>query len=477
MQNQLPDFSKGRILVVGDLMLDRYWQGPAARISPEAPVPVVRIDQIEERPGGAANVALNMRSLGVQVRLAGVVGEDDAGLILEKCLQANSVECLLQRAASIPTITKLRVISRHQQLIRLDFEQDLGCVDISEMQARCLAAIPDCKALVLSDYAKGTLQHPQLLIKAARSAGIPVLVDPKGTDFERYQGATLLTPNLAEFESIVGHCGSDRVMVERGEQLRDRLKLDALLITLGERGMLLLPRHGEALHLPTRAREVFDVTGAGDTVIAVLAAAIASQMTLTDAAGLANLAAGMVVAKLGAGSVTPVELRSALRQQENWSPVVDREQLKGLLEEARNAGERIVMTNGCFDILHEGHVAYLQEARKLGDRLLIAVNDDDSVRRLKGDGRPINSLRQRMAVLAGLASVDWVAAFSEDTPEKFICEVKPDLLVKGGDYRPDQIAGYDCVTANGGEVRVLSFLDGLSSSRILESLRREQELK
>ena len=294
-------------------------------------------------------------------------------------------------------------------------------------------------------------------------------------DFERYSGATLLTPNLSEFESVVGHCGSDRVLVERGEQLRSRLQLEALLITLGERGMLLLPSGGEALHLPTRAREVFDVTGAGDTVIALLAAGIASGMKLTDAAGVANMAAGMVVAKLGAGSVTLTELRSALRQQENWGPVVDRQQLKLLLEEARNAGERIVMTNGCFDILHEGHVTYLQQARKLGDRLLVAVNDDDSVRRLKGEGRPINTLQQRMAVLAGLASVDWVVAFSEDTPERLICDVKPDLLVKGGDYRPEQIAGYDCVTANGGEVRVLSYLDGRSTSRILESIRRERE--
>lgn len=218
---------------------------------------------------------------------------------------------------------------------------------------------------------------------------------------------------------------------------------------------------------------MFDVTGAGDTVIAVLAAGVAAGMTVVDAAGLSNLAAGMVVAKLGAGSVTLTELRSALHQQENWSPVVNREQLKLLLDEARSCGERIVMTNGCFDILHEGHVAYLQQARKLGDRLLVAVNDDASVRRLKGEGRPVNTLAQRMAVLAGLASVDWVIAFPEDTPERLICDVKPDLLVKGGDYQPDQIAGYDCVTAGGGEVRVLSYLNGRSTSSILESIRGE----
>ena len=475
MQIQLPDFSTGRVLVVGDLMLDRYWQGPTARISPEAPVPVVRVEQTEERPGGAANVALNLSSLGARVCLAGVVGDDAAGVTLQRFLDERGIESLLQRTAAVPTITKLRVISRHQQLLRLDFEQSLGSVDISDMQACCVAAIKQSQALILSDYAKGTLQHPQALIAAARAARIPVLVDPKGSDFERYSGATLLTPNLAEFESIAGRCASDRVLAERGEQLRNHLQLEALLITLGERGMLLLARDAEALHLPTRAREVFDVTGAGDTVIAVLAAGIAAGLTVVDAAGLANMAAGLVVAKLGAGNVTPAELRSALRHQENWSPVVTREQLMLLLEEARSGGERIVMTNGCFDILHEGHVAYLQEARKLGDRLLVAVNDDASVRRLKGERRPINALPQRMAVLAGLASVDWVVPFSGDTPERLICEVKPDLLVKGGDYRPDQIAGYDCVTANGGEVRVLSYLDGRSTSRILESIRREQE--
>ncbi|MCB1849561.1 MAG: bifunctional D-glycero-beta-D-manno-heptose-7-phosphate kinase/D-glycero-beta-D-manno-heptose 1-phosphate adenylyltransferase HldE [Gammaproteobacteria bacterium] len=475
MQIQLPDFSQGHVLVVGDVMLDRYWQGATARISPEAPVPVVHVDQIEERPGGAANVAFNLASLGSRVALAGAVGGDEAGVILERTLGQHGIESLLQRVEAVPTITKLRVISRHQQLIRLDFEQNFGAVDLSALEARCLERLSGCQVLLLSDYAKGTLQHPQPLIKAARAAGIPVLIDPKGQDFERYSGATLLTPNLAEFEAVVGHCASDRVLVERGEQLRDRLQLDALLITLGERGMLLLSHDEQAVHLPTHAREVFDVTGAGDTVIAVLAVAIATGMALVDAAGLANLAAGVVVAKLGAGSVTLAELRRLLRRQESWSPVINREQLRVLLEEARSCGERIVMTNGCFDILHEGHVAYLQEARSLGDRLLVAVNDDDSVRRLKGEGRPINALRQRMAVLAGLASVDWVVPFSEDTPERLICDVKPDLLVKGGDYRPDQIAGYACVTANGGEVRVLSYLDGQSTSRIVQSIRAGQE--
>ncbi len=471
MQFHLPDFSNARVLVVGDLMLDRYWQGAAARISPEAPVPVVHVKETEERPGGAANVALNMTSLGVQVSLSGLVGDDEAGEALQASLRQAGVACRLQRDAAVPTITKLRVISQHQQLLRLDFEQSMWQVDLSEMESHCRELLAESDLLILSDYAKGTLQNPQSLIAMAREQGVPVLVDPKGSDFERYRGATLMTPNLKEFEAVAGRCDSDVELRERGMALRESLDIEALLITLSERGMLLIRQDEEPLHLPTRAREVFDVTGAGDTVIGVLGAAVAAGMTLPEAAGLANQAAGLMVAKLGAGSVTPAELRGALRREGDFHTILDRDGLREAMEEARALGERIVMTNGCFDILHEGHVRYLQQARQLGDRLVVAVNDDDSVRRLKGEGRPINGLQQRMAVLAGLASVDWVVPFAEDTPEALICAVKPDLLVKGGDYRPEEIAGYDCVVSHGGEVRVLDFVPGLSTSRIVEAIR------
>jgi D-beta-D-heptose 7-phosphate kinase / D-beta-D-heptose 1-phosphate adenosyltransferase len=471
MQFHLPDFSQARVLVVGDLMLDRYWQGAAAKISPEAPVPVVHVHDTEERPGGGANVALNMNALGVQVSLCGLVGDDEAGRSLQASLQRAGVTCRLQRDGRIPTITKLRIISQHQQLIRLDFEQPMWQVDLSEMEANCLQLQSACDLMVLSDYAKGTLQNPQRLIEAASAQGVPVLVDPKGSDFARYRGATLMTPNLKEFEAVVGHCENDQTLNERGMALRDELGLGALLITLSERGMLLIREDEPPLHLPTRAREVFDVTGAGDTVIGVLGAGMAAGMPMPEAAGLANVAAGMMVAKLGAGSVSLAELKGALRREGDFHTILSRDELCEAVDEARALGERIVMTNGCFDILHEGHVRYLKQARQLGDRLVVAVNEDDSVRRLKGEGRPINSVRQRMAVLAGLASVDWVVPFGEETPEALICEIKPDLLVKGGDYRPQDIAGYDCVVRNGGEVRVLDFLPGLSTSRIVEVIR------
>ncbi|ODC02022.1 bifunctional heptose 7-phosphate kinase/heptose 1-phosphate adenyltransferase [Candidatus Thiodiazotropha endoloripes] len=476
MQFQLPDFSKARVLVVGDLMLDRYWQGAAAKISPEAPVPVVHVHDTEERPGGGANVALNMTSLGVGVALCGLIGRDEAGERLTERLAESGVECLLQASESVPTITKLRVISQHQQLLRLDFEQPMWQVDLAEMGTHYQKQLADSDLVILSDYAKGTLQQPQELIAAARGAAVPVLVDPKGSDFEKYRDASLLTPNLKEFEAVVGHCETDQVLNERGMALRESLNLDALLVTLSERGMLLIQKDAPPLHLPTRAREVYDVTGAGDTVIGVLGAGMAAGMPIHEAASLANVAAGLMVGKLGAGSVTLGELKGALSRQGDFDfhTIQTRESLCEASETARQLGERIVMTNGCFDILHEGHVRYLQQAKQLGDRLVVAVNDDDSVRRLKGEDRPINPLEQRMAVLAGLASVDWVVPFSEDTPESLICAVKPDLLVKGGDYKPEQIAGYECVVNNGGEVRVLDFLPGRSTSRIVEAMRDGQ---
>ncbi len=467
--NPFPDFRRARVLVAGDLMLDRYWSGETCRISPEAPVPVVRIEATEDRPGGAANVALNLARLGVQVAVAGIIGTDEPGVILETQLKTQGIALRVARRSDVPTITKLRVLSRHQQLIRLDFEQSLapaGPDPLPDLIAQVLSA---CDVLVLSDYGKGTLVDPQRLIAQARTQDKPVLVDPKGRDFGRYRGALLLTPNRAELEAVVGPCLDDARLRERAEGLRCELGLEALVVTLGERGMLLV-RAGETLHLPTRAREVYDVTGAGDTVIAVLAAALGVGVDLAEACALANCAAGLVVGRLGTASVTALELERAWRGTV-WQPILNRTSLLAAVEAARAAGERIVMTNGCFDILHDGHVAYLQAAKRLGDRLIVAVNDDESVRRLKGPGRPINTLEQRMAVLAGLAAVDWVCPFGEDTPEDLIRAVKPDVLVKGGDYRIEEIAGAEFVLAQGGEVRTIELVPGRSTSRIIAALR------
>ncbi len=472
MKITIPDFEQARVLVVGDLMLDRYWYGSTSRISPEAPVPVVHVGESEERPGGAGNVALNIASLGGHADVVGLTGDDEAARALEHRLGAAGVGCHFEHAPGRPTVTKLRVISRHQQLIRLDFEDGFHEVDGKALLARFEALLPACRAVVLSDYGKGTLSQAPRLIALARAAGKPVLVDPKGSDYTIYRGATLITPNLAEFSAVAGECRTDDALVARAEALRAELALDALLITRSEKGMTLIRKGEPALHLPTRAREVYDVTGAGDTVIAALAAALAAGADLAGATALANLAAGIVVGKLGTATATVPELRRAQREQDEIEGgVVDEERLAALVADARAHGERVVMTNGCFDILHAGHVAYLAQARRLGDRLIVAVNDDASVKRLKGANRPVNALAQRMAVLAGLGSVDWVVPFSEDTPERLICRLLPTVLVKGGDYRPENIAGGDCVRAGGGEVVVLDYIEGVSTTRIIEKMR------
>ncbi len=472
MKLDMPPFQQARVLVVGDVMLDRYWHGKAARISPEAPVPVVKVSSREDRPGGAGNVALNAAALGAAATVIGITGNDEAGQELALRLRAAGVLCDFQHSESAPTITKLRVISQHQQLLRVDFEQDFSALDVAEMQARALAVLSECHVLVLSDYSKGALADAQTLIKAARKLNIPVIVDPKGTDFDRYSGATLITPNLNEFEAVVGSCQNEEELVTRGQDLLKTLNLEALLITRGEHGMTLLRPHTAELHLPARAREVFDVTGAGDTVVSVLASALAAGSSLAEATALANLAAGLVVAKLGTAAISGPELRRAIQREDgSGRGAMIAEQLLIAVEDARAHGETIVFTNGCFDIIHAGHVGYLAEARKLGDRLIVAINDDDSVKRLKGAGRPINPADRRMAVLAGLEAVDWVVPFTEDTPEALLRLLKPDVLVKGGDYSMDQVVGGDYVQAYGGDVRVLAFLDNCSTSAIVEKLK------
>lgn len=472
MKITLPDFNRAGVLVVGDVMLDRYWYGPTSRISPEAPVPVVKVDNVEERPGGAANVAMNIASLGAESRLVGLTGIDDAARALDATLSGVNVQCDFIAVATHPTITKLRILSRNQQLIRLDFEEGFEGVDPQPMHDRIRQALPEAGALVLSDYGKGALASIETIIKIARQANVPVLVDPKGTDFERYRGATILTPNLSEFEAVVGKCKDEAEIVSRGLELMAQFDLSALLVTRSENGMTLLQPGKKPFHLPTQAQEVYDVTGAGDTVIGVLAAALAAGNTLEESCFLANAAAGVVVGKLGTSTVSPVELENAIRARpESGFGVMDEAQLKEAVALARRRGEKVVMTNGCFDILHAGHVSYLANARKLGDRLIVAVNSDASTRRLKGESRPINPLVNRMIVLGALEAVDWVVPFEEDTPQRVIADVLPDLLVKGGDYKPEDIAGSKEVWANGGEVRVLNFEDGISTSNIIKAIR------
>lgn len=472
MTFSIPNFSGLRVLVAGDAMLDEYWFGDTGRISPEAPVPVVKMRSTEQRPGGAANVALNLAALGIDTCLAAVVGADERGDALTRLLEQRGVRCELIRSDAVPTIHKLRVLARNQQLIRLDAEQSLAPY-AAQFAEHFAALLPGVDIVVLSDYGKGTLDRAAQLIAACNAAGLRVLVDPKGTQFAKYRGATALTPNRSEFEAVAGPSANEAQFLSKGDALRKELDLQALLVTRSEQGMTLFRRDDQPVTLPARALEVFDVSGAGDTAIALLAAGLGAGLSSVDAAALANLGAGLVVGKIGVASVTFAELQVALHLQgSRGRGTVPIAELAMLVADAKARGERVVMTNGCFDILHAGHVSYLEEAKALGDKLIVAVNDDASVSRLKGASRPIVPLEDRMAMLAGLAAVDWVVPFTEDTPANVIAQLLPDVLVKGGDYTIPEIVGSDTVIGNGGEVRVLSFKAGRSTSKLIDALRR-----
>ena len=468
----LPDMSSGNVTVIGDVMLDRFWSGGSRRISPEAPVPVVNVMSQEDRAGGAGNVAVNLAHLGIDVSLVGLCGEDDHARALRACVESTGVRWNVMPCGG-ETIVKLRGLSRNQQLLRMDFESPLASYGNDLFVGYARQHLADADLVVFSDYAKGSLSMVDRLLEVCREMGKPTLVDPKGLDFERYRGATVLTPNLAELEAIVGPCNDETALLEKTETLRVSLDVQAILVTRSEAGMTLIQAGSPPQHLAASAREVYDVTGAGDTVIAVMAGCLSAGLPLSESARFANQAAGIVVAKLGTASVTPAELRAIPTSEprlSNKTGVMSESDLLVEIEQAKLTGQRVVMTNGCFDILHPGHVSYLQQASAQGDLLVVAVNDDDSVRRLKGPSRPVNPTADRMAILAALACVEFVVPFSEDTPARLIEAVAPDVLVKGGDYKVEEIAGHESVLARGGRVITLDFVEGHSTSGMLARL-------
>lgn len=470
---RLPRFDAARVLVAGDVMLDRYWSGETSRVSAEAPIPVVLVGDIEDRPGGAGNVALNAATLGAAVELVAAVGDDEYAAPLATRLQSAGISCRFHNQAGYRTITKLRIVSRKQQLVRADFENDapINQDAIADLVDRSLQGGTDM--LLLSDYDKGVLADPQRLIGLARQHGVPVAVDPKHKDFSVYAGATVIKPNRFELAHAMGDWQTEDEMVEKCQALIRNLGVKFVLVTRGSAGMTLVQPNQSETHFPARTRDVYDVTGAGDTVIAVLASALGAGETLLDAVGLANVAAGMVVARSGTATVSGTELRLEVAAERGFDRgVMTEEQMTIAVEEARARGEKVVFTNGCFDILHAGHVDYLAEARREGDRLIVAVNDDASVTRLKGEGRPINPVDRRMALLAGLEAVDWVLPFGgDDTPRALLERLQPDVLVKGGDYTLEQVVGADIVAGYGGEVKVLSLVNDSSTSAIVEKIR------
>lgn len=470
----VPDFRGVSILVVGDVMLDRYWSGASERLSPEAPVPIVLVGEAHERPGGAANVAVNVAGLGGKGAILGWIGSDHEGRLLRGKLTELGVQDLLLEDPTVQTITKLRILAHRQQMIRLDFERALPAKLAPTLLRAFTRHLVEHDVVVLSDYGKGTLADVPSLVAAAHEHGRPVLVDPKGRDWMRYRGADILTPNLREFEAVVGPVRGEEDLAHRAAGLIEELDLQALVVTRGEAGLSLIERGRPPLHVPAEnRREVADVTGAGDTVIATMAAARAAGLAWREAARLANTAGGIVVGHLGAVAIRHEELVAACASTDAAAAgrIVDEETLYRLVAEARVRGERIVFTNGCFDLLHVGHVRYLAEARRLGDRMIVAVNDDDSVRALKGRERPLQPLAARLEILASLRSVDWVVAFSEPDPERLVCRLRPDVLVKGGDYAGRPIAGARCVEEHGGRVCTLSYVEGYSTSELLAKLR------
>ncbi|MEI6558082.1 MAG: D-glycero-beta-D-manno-heptose-7-phosphate kinase [Rhodospirillaceae bacterium] len=470
------------VMCVGDVMLDRFVYGSVERISPEAPIPVLRIQRHAAMLGGAGNVAANLEALGCVPRFLSVVGNDEAGsAILRQLVEARLADsCHIITENDRQTSEKTRFFANNQQLLRTDSETvaDISPVSQESLLATARALLSEVSAVILSDYGKGVLTAgvTQALIGAAVAAGKPVIVDPKGTDYRRYRGADLVTPNRRELAIASGlPVGEDGEIVAAAKDLNHRCGLGGMVVTRSEQGLSVVTRSGEVRHLPAEAREVFDVSGAGDTVIATLAGALGAGVPLIDAARLANLAAGVVVGKVGTAVVRRAELLAALHHQE-WvtgeAKVLPLEGAADRVERWRHQGRRVGFTNGCFDLLHPGHVSLLQQARAACDRLVVGLNSDESVRRLKGETRPVQSELARATVLASLASVDLVVIFGEDTPLTLIRALRPDVLVKGADYTVDRVVGAELVQAYGGRVLLADLAAGHSTTATIARMGR-----
>ncbi len=472
-------FQHLRVLVVGDVMIDRYIVGDVERISPEAPVPVLRQARSYARPGGAANVAMNLAGLGLQTTLAGFVGDDASATELRTLMQTSGVDTSYLVTASLPTIAKTRVVSRTQQLMRIDVEsRELPSTeDRAALQAQAVAAISNAHAVILSDYAKGALSAAlcQAVIEAACAKGVPVLADPKTRDLRKYAGSTTICPNLHELSTATGiESHATEALLQAGRSLLADLDIDFLTVTMSEKGIHILRGDGmDEYRSPARAREVFDVSGAGDTVIATLAASLAGGLRIESAVELANVAAGIVVGKLGTVPIAVHEIIAELTVSTGVASaekVLDHDRAVSRVEEWRASGETIVFTNGCFDLLHIGHITLLEDCRRFGSKLVVGMNTDRSVSDLKGPTRPIVGENERTRVMAALAAVDLVVLFDTQTPLELIRAMKPNVLVKGGDYTVETVVGHEDVIAYGGRVEIVPTVEGFSTSNIVKKM-------
>jgi len=476
----LERFAALRVLVAGDFMLDEYLWGEVSRISPEAPVLVVKVERQSRVLGGAGNVVNNLIGLGAQVEVLGLVGDDPPGADIRQELARLGVDDRgLFTDPARQTTRKTRVVGNHQQIVRIDRESRMEA-DPWFMEAAhnyLQGDAPALDAIIISDYGKGALPSAllQRLIAWGRRQGLPVVVDPKGTDFSRYRGASVITPNRKEAEAVVGHpLSSPETVQAAGASLCRRYEAEAVLITQGPEGMTLCRREGECRHIPARAREVYDVSGAGDTVAAVLTLGLAAWGDLAPAAALANLAAGMVVGKVGTAPILRSELALALaeRSPANVEKIVSVGELRLLLPRLQAQGKVVVFTNGCFDLLHWGHIKFLEASRREGDLLVVALDSDDSVRRVKGEGRPVIEEKQRLEMLAALAAVDYVTVFASEDLPRLLADLQPDVLTKGSNYPAAQVAGSDLVRAAGGRVALIPITDPVSIQGLINQIRQ-----
>jgi len=471
----LEGVTRTRALVVGDLMLDEYVWGAVDRVSPEAPVQIVDVKRKELRLGGAGNVINNLLTLNGQVDVVSVVGDDDDGQFLlrrlaERGIQKHGVFSQPRRVTS----RKTRIFASNQQIVRIDQETRAEITAASEDRiiAHVRAAVSGLDVIYLSDYQKGVLTERVLkeVIALGQAAKVPVLVDPKGDNYRKYRGASVLTPNRKEAQQASGITIVDEeTLLAAGRKLLAELELDALVLTRSEEGMTVFSATGE-MHLPTVAREVYDVSGAGDTVLSLFGLGLAQKLPLEWSAGLANLGAGIVVAKVGTSTVNAQELLAAAGLQHADEKISSVPLLQNILAGERQKNKQIIFTNGCFDLLHVGHVKYLQAARKLGDLLVLGLNSDDSIRRLKGPNRPLIDQEERAHILAALNCIDYVVVFDEDTPLELITALRPDILVKGGDYTPEGVVGRELVESYGGRVELINFVDGKSTTNIINKI-------
>jgi len=471
-------FGNLKVLVVGDIMLDRYIMGDVDRISPEAPVPVLRHVQRYERAGGAANVAMNLRGLGCETFLAGFWGRDAEQTELARLLSEGKVDTRGMVFTGLPTVSKTRIIGRHQQMMRLDIEsrESASKAEFERLLENAMDLVGQVDAVILSDYAKGALSEDlsRAVIHAARKRDIPMLVDPKNSDFSRYAGATTVCPNLEELSVAAGIPRHEtELLLAAGEAMLEEHDFEFVTVTMSDKGIRALLREG-SYHSPARALEVSDVSGAGDTVVATLAAALAGGLPVRTGIDLANMAAGIVVGKVGTVPIAQHELIAMLTPSSGIASaekILDRERMQRRVEEWRAAGETIVFTNGCFDLLHLGHITLLEQCRRFGSKLVLGLNTDSSVNGLKGSERPIVGERERAQVMAALAAVDGVVLFSEPTPLELIKALRPNVLVKGGDYTVETVVGHEEVMAQGGRVEIVPIVEGFSTTNIVRKLQ------